>query len=146
MLICIWIPGKECDWHGKHNSREGRSWLHWSQQKCLPLSKITWTLSKTASSPSTDNVNPGCSSWHKGKKMEARPPYSSWGVTKNSVWNSRELKPHKATKRQANDNNLFIQVEDESLAVKNTKTEGELMRTFGSEVLHEGKRLVRLGH
>lgn len=29
-----------------------------------------------------------------------------------------------------NDNNLFIQVEEESLAVKNTGTEGNLMRTF----------------
>lgn len=50
------------------------------------------------------------------------------------------------TKHHNNDNNLFIQVEEESLAVKNTRTEGELIRTFWSEVLHGGKWLVQLGH
>lgn len=45
-----------------------------------------------------------------------------------------------------NDNNLFIQVEEESLAVKNTGTEGDLMRTFQSEVLHGDKGLGQLGH
>lgn len=37
------------------------------------------------------------------------------------------------------DNNLFIQVEEQSLAVKNTGAEGDLMRTFQSEVLHGDK-------
>lgn len=40
-----------------------------------------------------------------------------------------ESKTHRA-KHHNNDNNLFIQVEEESLAMKNTRTGGELMRTF----------------
>lgn len=43
------------------------------------------------------------------------------------------------TRGNNNDNNLFIQVEEESLAVKNTGTEGDLMRTFQSEVLRGDK-------
>lgn len=59
MRISLWIPGKVFDQCDKSSFRKWRSWLLLSsQQKCLPLSRITWAVSRTASGPFIDNVNP----------------------------------------------------------------------------------------
>lgn len=47
--------------------------------------------------------------------------------------------------RHNTDNNLFIQVEEESLAVKNKEAEGDLMRTFWNQVLQGVKWLGHQG-